>query len=116
MTRVRVDDVEIDTRRIGGGGDHGKGVTRGSDRGEPTTRVLADPFVDGRAVGARNGVSRAISVGKDRVGGTGRRPDAVRCGQGVGRLADEERGAAAASDGAEGKQGGVSAAAGDHNV
>ena len=116
ITRVCVDDVEIVARRIGGGGDHGSGVTRGADRGEPATHVLTDPFVDARGVGGRDGVSRAISVGKDRIGGTGGRLDAVVGGQRVGGLADEERGAAAARDGAEGERNGLGSAAGEDDI
>ena len=101
ITRVRDGDVEIVTRRISGGGERGSGVTRGADRGEPTTHVLADPFVDARGVGGRDGVSRAISVGKDRAGGTGGRLDAVAGAQRIGGLGDEQRRPASARDGAE---------------
>ena len=112
--RVRGRKIDVGGRARGGGRRDGIRVGR---RREPAARVLDGPIGDGReAVRGQSGVSGTVGVGENRSVGAGGRPDSVRRRKRVGRIADEESGAAAAGDRAEGQQGGVRAAAGDHDV
>ena len=76
------------------------GVSRGH---EPAAGVLGREIGDVIPRGAEDGVGRAVGVGQESAGRAGRRHHAVRGGQGVTRVSDEERTARGTGDGAEGE-------------
>ena len=77
------------------------GVGRGREPG--TGNILGREIGDVIPRGAEDGVGRAVGVGQESAGRAGRRHHAVRGGQGVTRVSDEERTARGTGDGAEGE-------------
>ena len=100
--------------RVGRGGRGRINVDRSR---EPATGVLGGPIGDGgRTVGREDGVSRAVGVGEQGAGGTGRGQDTVGRGQGIVRITDVERTARITGDGAEVDQEVIGAVAGQDDI